>query len=311
MDILNDIRDVFKDRFKGAFGGTFILVWLVMNWEFVYMLFNFDTDCTYNDKLYEINEYMRGAWPWRMLCAPIMWSLGSIFTYALFNHLSIFIISIFSLRLKPHILKWAGSKKLVTREDYETIIEQIRAMEEREERKIRHYTNLEKLNAENVIKNERLSEENEKIAANNRDISETNNNLLTRHKKELDALNQIDNARRQILSSLYRDRRVFGEQMEIRTVEPEEIFKGSWRIIEKGRNQDVSYNLFGSGIYSFDERIETIDDIQLIGNDIAIIRRLSNKTKHEKIDLMHFEAFSDSAIGIRTDDTVVYYRKYN
>ena len=57
MDITSSFFDNIKDKTTNPFFGTLIFVWLVRNWDLVYTVFNFDSDCNLEDKKEFIRKY--------------------------------------------------------------------------------------------------------------------------------------------------------------------------------------------------------------------------------------------------------------
>lgn len=49
--------DTYKSKIKNPLIGTMISVWIFHNWKIVYSLFNFDKDCTMQDKINYIQNY--------------------------------------------------------------------------------------------------------------------------------------------------------------------------------------------------------------------------------------------------------------
>jgi hypothetical protein len=76
MKILESFVDNIKQKTTNPFFGTLILVWLVRNWELIYSLFNFDSDCTLTDKKQFILNYINAQNHWFELFINITISLG-------------------------------------------------------------------------------------------------------------------------------------------------------------------------------------------------------------------------------------------
>ena len=45
-DFLVSFKDNFKEKTRNPFLGTYLIVWLIRNWELIYTLFNFDQNKT-------------------------------------------------------------------------------------------------------------------------------------------------------------------------------------------------------------------------------------------------------------------------
>ena len=122
MEIIENIRNTIGKRLKGDFGGTFILIWTILNWKLIYILFNFDNDCTLFDKLKIIEEYIKHRYPWRLFLTPLLLTIGSVFSYSVLNYITYSITTFFSLRVRPYILKIIDTNTIVERGRY-TILE--------------------------------------------------------------------------------------------------------------------------------------------------------------------------------------------
>ncbi|MFC0778725.1 hypothetical protein [Flavobacterium sp. HJSW_4] len=57
MDVLNSFFSNIKDKLTNPFFGTLIIVLLIHHWQLWYAIFNFDNDCTLNDKIAFIKNY--------------------------------------------------------------------------------------------------------------------------------------------------------------------------------------------------------------------------------------------------------------
>ena len=120
-DFLVSFTDNFKEKTKNPFLGSYLLVWLVRNWELVYTIFNFDKDCTLADKKTFISEYYKKDDFVENLLTNILWTFGLlILTYILLN-ISRFIVNLSDKQLTPWIYKITDSKSIVLKSEYERV----------------------------------------------------------------------------------------------------------------------------------------------------------------------------------------------
>jgi len=151
---LVSFKDNLNEKTKNPFLGTYLLVWLVRNWELVFTILNFDDEFKLAIKVnfikdyYNENEFLIG------LVKNIGWTfLILILTYALLN-LSRLIINFSEKRINPEIYKLTDSKSIVLKSDYLKILRDRNNIQDRldKERNAR-------FDAENKIKQleERLS----------------------------------------------------------------------------------------------------------------------------------------------------------
>jgi hypothetical protein len=120
-DLLVSFTDNFKEKTRNPFLGTYLLVWLIRNWELIYTLFNFDSDCNLKDKKDFIFIYYKENPFISNLLTNILWSFGLlILTYLLIN-LSRFIVNLFEKKLTPWIYKITDSNSIVLKETYDKL----------------------------------------------------------------------------------------------------------------------------------------------------------------------------------------------
>lgn len=120
-DFLVSFKDNFKDRTRNPFLGTYLIVWLIRNWELVYSLFNFDNHLKLVDKInfikdyYDKNEFLINLW------TNVYWSFGLlILTYLLLN-ISRLITNLSEKRLTPWIYKITDSNSIVLKTEFNKI----------------------------------------------------------------------------------------------------------------------------------------------------------------------------------------------
>lgn len=118
---LISFSDNFKEKTKNPFLGTYLLVWLIRNWDLIYSLLNFDSNLRLKDKITFVNDYYNKTDFVENLLINIYWSFGLlILTYLLVN-ISRFIVNLSEKRLTPWIYKITDSKSIVLKEEYERI----------------------------------------------------------------------------------------------------------------------------------------------------------------------------------------------
>jgi hypothetical protein len=120
-DFLISFTDNFKEKTRNPFLGTYLLVWLIRNWELIYTLFNFDSNFNLKDKKEFIFSYYKENQFVPNLFTNILWSIGLlILTYLLLN-LSRFIVNLFEKKLTPWIYKVTDSNSIVLKEIYDKL----------------------------------------------------------------------------------------------------------------------------------------------------------------------------------------------
>lgn len=120
-DFLISFSDNFKEKTKNPFLGTYLLVWFIRNWDLVYTLFNFDTDCTLDDKKTFISNYYENGDFIGNLGSNILWAFGILITTYLLLNISRLIVNLSEKRLTPWIYQITDSKSIVLKTEYERI----------------------------------------------------------------------------------------------------------------------------------------------------------------------------------------------
>ena len=83
-DFLISFRDNFKEKTRNPFLGTYVIVWIVLNWELIYTLFNFDDNYKLENKVAFIKAYYKEQSFIGNLFKTVLWAFGLlILTYLL------------------------------------------------------------------------------------------------------------------------------------------------------------------------------------------------------------------------------------
>ena len=137
-DIFLSFRDNFKEKTTNPFLGTYLIIWMIRNWELVYSLFNFDSQDTLEIKVEFIKEYYKNNSFIEGVFWNIVWTFGIlIITFILLN-ISRAIVNLFEKQLKPWIYKLTDSKSRLEsriKSLEEEILEREKAVTEKEEEK--------------------------------------------------------------------------------------------------------------------------------------------------------------------------------
>lgn len=120
-DIFLSFRDNFKEKTTNPFLGTYLIIWMIRNWELVYSLFNFDHHDTLETKVNFIKEYYRSNLFIEGIFWNILWTFGVLIITFLLLNVSRAIVNLFEKQLKPWIYKLTDSKSIVLKSTYESI----------------------------------------------------------------------------------------------------------------------------------------------------------------------------------------------
>lgn len=187
-DFFISFKDNFKEKVRNPFLGTYLIVWLIRNWELLFTLFNFDHDQKLNDKVNFIKNYYKHHNFLNNLWTNVYWAFGLlIITYLLIN-LSRFIVNLYEKRLTPWIYKITDSKSIVIRTEYDRIRTERDELQERldseRESKSRLESRIKNLEAEiiNVSNIENENPKSKKVNESEVKKSRTNEILLKKLK---------------------------------------------------------------------------------------------------------------------------------
>ncbi len=120
-DFFVSFSDNFKEKVKNPFLGTYLLVWLIRNWDLVYTIFNFDDGTKLNEKVNFITNYYSKNEFIVNLFSNAGWSLLLlIITYILVN-ISRFIVNFSEKQLTPWVYKKTDSSSVVLVSTYKAV----------------------------------------------------------------------------------------------------------------------------------------------------------------------------------------------
>jgi len=123
-DFLISFKDNFKTKTRNPFLGTYLMVWIVRNWELVYTLLNFDNEQKLKDRVDFIEQYYTDNNFLENLWTNLYWAFALlVLTFILLN-MSRLIVNLFEKRLTPWIYKITDSKSIVLKETYDKLKEE-------------------------------------------------------------------------------------------------------------------------------------------------------------------------------------------
>lgn len=120
-NIITSFFDNIKEKTSNPFFGTLIFVWLVRNWELVYTLFNFDSDCTLDDKKFFIRGYYFDKVLWLEILINIGIALGLMLLGYLLIIISRLFVNVTNHNIIPRMNEMTVSKLVVNRSSYQKV----------------------------------------------------------------------------------------------------------------------------------------------------------------------------------------------
>jgi hypothetical protein len=177
-DFLISFRDNFKEKTRNPFLGTYLIVWVILNWELIYTLFNFDEKYKLENKVAFIKTYYAEQSFIGNLFKTVLWAFGLLILTYLLLALSRLITNFSEKRITPWIYKITDSKSIVLKETYENLrIENLRIetkLEKEREKKKRLLIEIselektiDKINLSNIEENNDTEETIKNISLDN------------------------------------------------------------------------------------------------------------------------------------------------
>ncbi len=222
MEVLKDIKNVTLGRIKGAFGGTFILLWLAWNWRLIFIVFNFKNDDILNYKLKIIDYYIADATYWKLLWFPLIFTFISVTFYTLFNHITKIIIEFFEIQA-PKFLHLLGSSKIIFRNVYDELLVKYEKLDDK-------YNNVKKKSEDKIEELEIEKDKSQKFKKEKTElekmIREKERNLLSKDKEFQSSLSALKESSELTISELRNDLISFDEVK----INPSEFFDSDFTI---------------------------------------------------------------------------------
>ncbi len=125
---LNSFTENINQKLKNPFLGTFIIIWIIRNWEFVYSLFFFDSETKLNSRIEKIKMFFKDYGFAEILITVGLTFLTLVVTYAFLN-LSRLIINFFEKIITPKVYEITDKSSIVLKEDYDNLKIEINRLE--------------------------------------------------------------------------------------------------------------------------------------------------------------------------------------
>ena len=192
MEVINSFFTNIKDKLTNPFFGTLIIVLLIHHWQLWYAVFNFDQDCTLNDKISFIKNYS--------IVNLTFWKITYDIAQAIFLMLLGYLIIIgtrslvlwIEFGLMPSITGRIVNKDVVRRTEYNDVVK------EREQ----YFDQYEEQRKNVRIFSKTIDEQTEQIKQKDKDLFKQSNTIgdsireLDLAKKSLEQL-QLENSTQQ------------------------------------------------------------------------------------------------------------------
>jgi hypothetical protein len=127
---LQEIYEGLKERLKSPFLLTFMFVWIIHNWEFVYALVAFGNDIPFINRFLFLKKYITDHHNNELLWFPILWTFVSIGLYFIATFFSEGINLIYSKWIRTWLYLIIDHNKLKTEDDYNELEERRKNLQE-------------------------------------------------------------------------------------------------------------------------------------------------------------------------------------
>ena len=115
FNLLRNVKYLTEKKVRNPFFATYLFVLLYRNWALIFTLFNFDNDCSLDDKLYMINSYFEDQnFIWEIWTNLWITTLVILFSYLIYFGFR-FMANFFERKVFP-IADKIDDKLLVTKE---------------------------------------------------------------------------------------------------------------------------------------------------------------------------------------------------
>lgn len=134
----NSFTDNIIQKTKNPFFGTFIIIWGIRNWKFIYSIFFFDDEEKLDSKIKKIESFFVNYGFKEVIITLFFTFLLLISTYILLN-VSRLIVNFFEKVITPKVYEISDKSSIVLKDDYIKIQNEIAKLENkiREERELR------------------------------------------------------------------------------------------------------------------------------------------------------------------------------
>lgn len=129
-DTFISVKDNIVKKVTNPFLSTFVGVWIVRNWEFVYSIFFFDDSYSLEMRLTEIESYFADYSIWDV-AITILITFGILIATFILLSVSRLIVNFFDKTVTPWTYKITDIGSVVLKESYQTLESEISRLENR------------------------------------------------------------------------------------------------------------------------------------------------------------------------------------
>jgi hypothetical protein len=127
---LQEIYEGLKERLKSPFLLTFLIIWTIHNWEFVYGLVTFGSITPFQNRTAFLKAYLIVHSYYQLLWFPLAWTFASIGLYFIGSFLSEGINLTYNKWIRTWLYLLVDRNKLKTEDDYNELEERRKKLQE-------------------------------------------------------------------------------------------------------------------------------------------------------------------------------------
>lgn len=199
MEIINSFFTNIKDKLTNPFFGTLILVLIIHHWELWYSVFNFDTDCTLEDKIRIIKTYAENNLTFTLL----MWNVFEAVIFMFIGYLVVLgtrsLVMWIEFGIMPLITGKIVNKKVVRKSEFDDVVkerEEYFDQYEEQRKNVRIFSKTIDEQTEQIkLKDENLLKQSSAISKSLKELEITNkyfDDLKSEHKNQIQKTNELN-----------------------------------------------------------------------------------------------------------------------
>ncbi|WP_439553963.1 hypothetical protein [Flavobacterium macrobrachii] len=195
MEVINSFFSNIKDKLTNPYFGTLILVLIIHHWELWYTLFNFDDDCTLQDKITFVREYLENNLTFRMFMWDVFQSIILMFLGYLIIVGTRSLAMWVEFGLMPLITGKIVNKNVVRRSEYDDVVkerEEYFDQYEEQRKNVRAFSKTIDEQTEQIkIKDENLLEQSKTISQTVKELDLTKKKLEKSQSEHEKSINEL------------------------------------------------------------------------------------------------------------------------
>lgn len=218
MEIINSFFTNIKDKLSNPFFGTLIIVLIIHHWELWYSAFNFDTDCTLEDKIRIIKGYAENNLTFKILMYNVFLAVFFMFIGYLVVLGTRSLVMWIEFGIMPYITGKIVNKKVVRKSEFDDVVkerEEYFDQYEEQRKNVRIFSKTIDEQTEQIkLKDENLIKQSSAISKSLKELeisSKNLDNLKFENKTQIQKTNELNTS----FNNLQKENETIIKQVEI------------------------------------------------------------------------------------------------